>query len=72
VSFSIRGDEFVAPGDQCMPPFDPSGSGGFSLVGTAFLRRFYTVFDFGADKVEEYEPRIGFGRLKKEYDYMYQ
>jgi saccharopepsin len=41
------------------------------LIGTPFLQRHYTVFDFGADKVEEYEPRIGFGRLKKEWDWMY-
>ena len=72
VSFSIRGDEFTRPGEQCMPPFDPSGSAGFALVGTTFLHRHYSVFDFGGDKVEDYQPRIGFGRLKKEYDYLYQ
>jgi saccharopepsin len=72
VSFSLRGDEFTEPGEQCMPPIDPSGTGGFSLVGATFLQRHYSVFDFGADKVENYQPRIGFGRLKKEYDYMYQ
>jgi hypothetical protein len=72
VSFTLRGDEFVQPGAQCMPPFDDSEQAGFALVGNAFLNRYYSVYDFGADKVEEYQPRIGFGRLKKEYDYMYQ
>jgi saccharopepsin len=68
----VRGDEFLRPGQQCMPPFQGSGSSGFALVGTGFLRRYYSVFDFGADKVEDYQPRVGFGRLKKEYDYLYQ
>jgi|SRR5690242_8008733 len=72
VSFSIRGDEFTRPGDQCMPPFDNSGAPGFALIGAAFLRRYYSVYDFGATKVEEYAPRIGFGRLKKEWDWKYQ
>ncbi|KAL1797700.1 hypothetical protein ACET3X_004306 [Alternaria dauci] len=72
VSFTLRGDEFTKPGAQCMPPFDDSEQYGFALVGTAFLQRYYSVYDFGADKVEDYQPRIGFGRLKKEYDYMYQ
>ncbi|KKY15971.1 putative pepsinogen c [Diplodia seriata] len=72
VVVAIRGDEFVRPGDQCMPPVDDSGTDGFALIGATFLRRFYSVFDFGADKVEAYQPRIGFGRLKKEYDYLYQ
>ncbi|KAL1641364.1 hypothetical protein SLS58_006063 [Diplodia intermedia] len=72
VVFTIRGDEFVRPGDQCQPPIDDSGTDGFALIGATFLRRYYSVFDFGADKVEAYQPRIGFGRLKKEYDYLYQ
>jgi hypothetical protein len=71
VSFTLRGDEFTSPGDECMPPFDDSDGVGFALVGSAFLRRYYSVFDFGADKVEEYQPKIGFGRLKKEYDYLH-
>lgn len=72
VSFTMRGDEFTEPGDQCMPPFDDSEQYGFALVGAAFLQRYYSVYDFGADKVEDYQPKIGFGRLKKEYDYLYQ
>ncbi|RMZ74433.1 pepsinogen c [Pyrenophora seminiperda CCB06] len=71
VSFSLRGDEFTYPGGQCMPPFDPSGTGGFVLVGTAFLHRYYSVFDFGSKKVENYAPRIGFGKLKKKYDWLH-
>jgi saccharopepsin len=72
VVVSIRGDEFLGLDPQCQPPFDPSGQISFALVGGAFLQRFYTVWDFGADKVAEYKPRLGFGRLKKEYDYLYQ
>lgn len=72
VVVSIRGDEFLEPGAQCMPPFDPSGAPSFALVGSAFLQRYYTVWDFGADKVAEYKPRLGFGRLKKEFDWKYQ
>lgn len=70
VTFSLRGDEFVQPNVQCMPPVDNSGSSSFALIGAAFLRRHYTVFDFGADQVEDYQPKIGFGRLKEEYDYL--
>jgi len=69
---SMRGDEFLRPGSQCQPPFNPSGRDSFALVGTTFLQRFYTVWDFGADRVAEYKPRIGFGKLKKEFDYLHQ
>jgi len=55
-----------------MPPIDDSGVEGFSLVGPAFLRRWYSIFDFGGDTAETYQPRVGFGRLKKEYDFLYQ
>jgi saccharopepsin len=72
VSFTMRGDEFTEPGAECMPPFDDSSLGGFALVGSAFLQRYYSVFDFGGDKVENYQPKIGFVRLKKEYDYLFQ
>ncbi|KAK7705724.1 hypothetical protein SLS57_009923 [Botryosphaeria dothidea] len=72
LTFTIRGDEFTEPGAQCMPPVDGSGSSGFSLIGAAFLQRYYSVYDFGGSKVEEYQPKIGFGRLKKEFDYLYQ
>lgn len=72
VSFSIRGDEFTRPGSECMPPVDPSQGTGFALIGSVFLSRFYSVFDFGADKVEDYKPRIGFGKLKKEWDWLQQ
>ncbi|KAK6068236.1 hypothetical protein SCUP515_09731 [Seiridium cupressi] len=71
MTFSIRGDEFIRPGEQCMPPVDNSGANNFALIGAAFMRRYYSVFDFGATTVEEYQPKIGFGRLKKEYDYLY-
>ncbi|KAH8200130.1 hypothetical protein TruAng_005701 [Truncatella angustata] len=70
VTFTIRGDEFTYPNDQCMPPIDDSGNYGFALIGATFLRRHYSVFDFGATRVEDYQPKIGFGRLKEEYDYL--
>ncbi|KAF1926720.1 acid protease [Didymella exigua CBS 183.55] len=72
VSFSIRGDEFIEPGSECMPPIDTSDQGNFALVGSPFLQRYYTIWDFGADKVADYAPKIGFGKLKKEWDYLYQ
>ncbi|ESZ96527.1 hypothetical protein SBOR_3029 [Sclerotinia borealis F-4128] len=71
VTFSIRGDEFVKRGEQCMPPVDDSAGSSFALLGVDFLRRYYSVFDFGAARVEDYQPRIGFGRLKTEFDYLY-
>ncbi|KAF7865488.1 hypothetical protein EAF04_006462 [Stromatinia cepivora] len=70
VTFSIRGDEITPPGEQCMPPFDDSGSSGFALIGVPFLRRHYSIFDFGGKSVGAYKPRIGFGKLKEEYDYL--
>jgi saccharopepsin len=72
VSFSIRGDELKSPWKQCMPPFTNSGDYDFALIGTPFLQRYYSVYDYGADRVEDYAPKIGFGRLKKEWDWLYQ
>ncbi|KAG4026405.1 hypothetical protein MFRU_041g00490 [Monilinia fructicola] len=71
-TFTLRGDEFYKPGDQCQPPIDDSGVSGFALIGAKFLQRYYSVFDFGGARVESYAPRVGFGRLKKEFDYVYQ
>lgn len=71
VSFSIRGDEFRNPDPQCQPPIDPSEGASFALIGAAFLYRFYSVFDFGADKVQDYKPRVGFGKIKDEYAWKY-
>lgn len=59
VSFSIRGDEFIREGEQCVPPLDNSGQPGFALFGTQFMRRHYSVVEFGADKPEDYQPRTG-------------
>lgn len=36
-------------------------------MGKVLLRQFYTVYDFGATEVEAYKPRIGFGKLRKEF-----
>lgn len=69
-TFSIRGDEIWLAADDCMPPFGDSGNNDFALLGASFLRRFYSIWDFGGKSVETYEPRVGFGKLKEEYDYI--
>ncbi|KAI9649147.1 hypothetical protein NHQ30_001714 [Ciborinia camelliae] len=71
LTFTIRGDEFVREGEQCMPPVDNSGGSSFALLGSHFLRRYYSIFDFGATTVADYQPKVGFGRLKEEYDSQY-
>ncbi|KAK8039517.1 hypothetical protein PG993_007928 [Apiospora rasikravindrae] len=68
----MTGDQLARPGfanrdDACWPPFEPGNNDGFFLFGTPLLDQFYTVYDFGGSKPEEYQPRIGFGQLKKEY-----
>ncbi|KAK8117315.1 uncharacterized protein PG998_005596 [Apiospora kogelbergensis] len=68
----LTGDQLARPGyanrdDACWPPFEPGNNDGFFLFGTPLLDRFYTVWDFGGTKPDEYKPRIGFGRLKKEH-----
>lgn len=72
VGFSLRGDEFTTPGAQCMPPLDDSGVQGFALVGAAFIKRHYSVWDLGGEGAGSFAPRIGFGRLRREYDWLYQ
>ncbi|KAI0206829.1 pepsinogen c [Astrocystis sublimbata] len=71
-NMSVSGDQLARNGfagrdDACVPPFDDSESEGLALIGQSFIRRFYTVFDYGATNVEDFKPRIGFGQLKKEY-----
>jgi hypothetical protein len=66
---TLTGDQLARPGfadnkDACFPPFDDSGSEDFGLFGTPLLHQFYTVWDFGAADVANYQPRIGFGKLK--------
>ncbi|KLU89429.1 hypothetical protein MAPG_08400 [Magnaporthiopsis poae ATCC 64411] len=58
---------FADRADSCFPPFDDTGNGGLFLFGKVLLKHFYTTYDFGATKVEDYKPRIGFGRLKEEF-----
>ncbi|KAL2066853.1 hypothetical protein VTL71DRAFT_1277 [Oculimacula yallundae] len=70
VHLEIRGDELVGDAN-CQPPFDDSGVKGFALVGTSLLKRYYSVYDFGGSNVHSYKPKIGFGRLKKEFDYLH-
>ncbi|KAG4438480.1 hypothetical protein IFR05_006048 [Cadophora sp. M221] len=71
-TITITGDELANPGfagseDNCYPPFSSSDSYGFGLFGTPLLHRFYTVWDFGAMEVDNYQPKVGFGQLKEEY-----
>lgn len=67
---TLTGDQLARPGfaggqqDTCWPPFEGGNSDGFFLLGTPLLHHFYTIWDFGADKVEAYKPQVGFGKLK--------
>ncbi|GJC87611.1 putative vacuolar protease A [Colletotrichum liriopes] len=70
----ITGDQLRRPGfanreDACWPPFQ-DGSPGFALIGTPFLRNFYTVWDYGsaANETElwRFDPTLSFGKLKPE------
>lgn len=68
----LTGDQLARPGfanraDACWPPFEPGNGDGFFLFGTPLLEQFYTVWDFGGTKPDEYQPRLGLGQLKKEY-----
>lgn len=69
---SMSGDELARPGfagsdEFCFPPFDDSGVLGYGQFGTPLLHQFYSVWDFGAVDVANYAPRIGFGKLKKDW-----
>lgn len=72
-NLSISGDQlggisgFANREDACYPPFDPSEAEGLFIFGGQFLRKVYSVFDFGGEEVGEYKARVGFGQLKKEY-----
>ncbi|KAK6850331.1 pepsinogen c [Apiospora arundinis] len=68
----LTGDQLARPGyanqdDACWPPFESGNQDGFFLFGTALLNQFYTVWDFGGSTPDKYQPRIGFGQLKKGY-----
>ncbi|KAI9041816.1 pepsin-like aspartic protease [Aspergillus affinis] len=68
---TMTGEQLARPGfahrdDACFPPFDDSEVVDLALIGTPLLHQFYTVFDFGANEVANYSPRIGFGNLKEE------
>ena len=69
---TLTGDQLARPGfangDQyCWPPFDKGDVEGFFLFGTPLLNQVYTVYDFGSFDVPHYNPRIGFGQLKKQW-----
>ncbi|PNP44154.1 hypothetical protein TGAMA5MH_04441 [Trichoderma gamsii] len=71
-NITLTGDQLKIPGfayqtDKCNPPFSTSGSPHLFLLGQLYLRNFYSIFDFGGLKVEDYNVRIGFGNLKKEW-----
>ncbi|KAF6816276.1 hypothetical protein CPLU01_13910 [Colletotrichum plurivorum] len=69
----INGEQLRRPGfanreDACWPPFQDGATSGFTLIGTPFLRNFYTVWDYGsaANETEEwrFDPTLSFGKLK--------
>jgi saccharopepsin len=72
-NLTLTGDQFLGTKgfagrqDACEPPFSSSGGDSLYLFGQNVLRQAYTVFDFGATKVENYKPRIGWGKLRNEY-----
>ena len=71
-AITLSGDQLSRPGfagsdDNCYPPFESSEVFGFALFGTPLLHQLYTVWDFGAMQVNNYQPRVGFGQLKEEY-----
>ena len=72
-TLTLTGDQLARPGfaggreDACWPPFEGGNGDGFFLIGTPLLHKFYTIWDFGADAVENYKPQIGFGKLKPEF-----
>ncbi|KAG4424877.1 hypothetical protein IFR04_002037 [Cadophora malorum] len=71
-AITLSGDQLARPGfagsdDNCYPPFESSEVFGFALFGTPLLHQLYTVWDFGAMQVNNYQPRVGFGQLKEEY-----
>lgn len=71
-TITLTGDQLARPGfaggreDACWPPFEGGNGDGFFLIGTPLLHHFYTIWDFGAAAVEDYQPQIGFGKLKSE------
>ncbi|KAK6223556.1 pepsin a [Colletotrichum tabaci] len=69
----VTGDQLRRPGfayrdDACWPPFQDGGAG-LVLIGTPFLRNFYTVWDYGAaaneTEIGRFDPKLSFGKLKK-------
>ena len=71
-ALTLTGDQLARPGfanrnDACWPPFDDSGVNDFALMGVPFVSQFYTVWDFGSTSVADYNPYVGFGKLKSSY-----
>ncbi|KAF4806002.1 putative vacuolar protease A [Colletotrichum siamense] len=69
----ITGEQLKRPGfanrdDACWPPFEGGETSGFTLIGTPFLRNFYTVWDFGAaaneTDISKFDPKLSFGKIK--------
>ncbi|GKU07855.1 pepsinogen c [Fusarium langsethiae] len=68
---TIRGDQLRRPGfanreEACWPPIE-DGPEGYALVGTLFLRSFYTVWDYTQFPSEAgfISPKLSFGYLKE-------
>ncbi|KAK6223089.1 hypothetical protein QIS74_03934 [Colletotrichum tabaci] len=67
---TLRGDELARPGfpaaeNACWPPFEDSGSDGFTLLGSPLLKNFYAVWDFGAFDEAAFTPTLGLAKLRK-------
>lgn len=70
-NITIYGDQLRLPGfanreDACWPPFDTMDSD-TALIGTRFLRNFYTVWDYGAFPGKDVfiNPTLSIGSLKE-------
>lgn len=67
---TLSGDELARPGfpaaeDACWPPFEDSGSAGFTLLGSPLLEKFYSIWDFGASDETSFAPTLGLAKLRK-------
>ncbi|OHF02554.1 hypothetical protein CORC01_02249 [Colletotrichum orchidophilum] len=70
----ITGDQLAIPGfayrdDACWPPFEEGTQSWFVLIGSTFLKNFYTVWDYGSaaneTQIRNFHPTLSLGNLKK-------
>ncbi|KDR71036.1 hypothetical protein GALMADRAFT_229700 [Galerina marginata CBS 339.88] len=69
-TFTVTGSMLAIPGyvddDHCFPPFNFWDSQNI-IIGSVWLRNFYSVFDFGSFNPAHYKMRMGFAPLKREF-----